>query len=158
MADLTPRAKIRKIKNIMKRTGLPKKDAGMFLKLMLSNERFKTFRGKAFAFKVAKKKGLSIDDAMKLITKRRMRRKEQTSLDNLTGASQNLGELETQALEEQFDDADGGFETQALEEQFDDFAGGDFIKKNQKMLIVVGIGVFLLFTKTGKGLIKKITG
>ena len=87
-----------------------------------------------------------------------MRRKEATSLDNLTGASQNLGELETQALEEQFDDADGGFETQALEEQFDDFAGGDFIKKNQKMLIVVGIGVFLLFTKTGKGLIKKITG
>ena len=42
-----------------------------------------------------------------MIMKRRKRRAEETSLDNLTGASQKVGELETQALEEQFDDADG---------------------------------------------------
>lgn len=156
--EITPRQKVRKIKRIMKRTGLDKKDASMFLKLMLTNERFTTFKGKAFAFKVAKKKGITIEDAMKLITKRRMKRAENNAMDNLTGgmgdASSTIGELENQSLENEFDD----FETQSLEEEFDDFAGQDFIKKNSKMLIVVGVGLFLLFTPMGKGLVKKITG
>ncbi len=154
--EITPQAKVRKIKKIMKRTGLGKNDANKFLELMLRNERFQTFKGKAFAFKLAKRKGITIDDAMKMIMKRRKQRAEETSLDNLTGASQKVGELETQALEEQFDDADGGFEMQSLEEQFDDFEGGGFIQKNRNLLIVVGIGILLLFTKQGKELIKKL--
>ena len=150
----------------MSRTGLDKKDAGMFLKLMLTNERFKTFKGKAWAFKLAKRKGLTIEDAMKLIMKRRKKRAENNAMDNLVGgmgdASSTIGDLETQSLEEEFEDMDGDYgdelETESLEEEFDDFDGKTFIKKNQKMLIVVGIGLFLLFTKTGKGLIKKISG
>ena len=142
----------------MKRTGLDKKDASMFLKLMLSNERFTTFKGKAHAFRVAKKKGITIEDAMKMIMMRRKKRQENNAMDNLTGgmgdASSTIGELESQSLENEFDD----FETQSLEEEFDDFAGKDFIKKNSKMLIVVGVGLFLIFTPMGKGLVKKITG
>ena len=89
---------------------------------------------------------------------RRKKRQENNAMDNLTGgmgdASSTIGELESQSLENEFDD----FETQSLEEEFDDFAGKDFIKKNSKMLIVVGVGLFLIFTPMGKGLVKKITG
>jgi hypothetical protein len=144
--EITGEQKVTKIKRIMKRTGLDKKDASMFLKLMLTNERFTTFKGKALAFKVAKNKGITIEDAMKMIMKRRKNRQQNNAMDNLTGgmgdASSTIGDLESLSLEE----------------EFDDFEGQDFVKKNSKMLIVVGIGLFLLFTPMGKGLIKKITG
>jgi len=168
--EITPRQKVMKIKRIMKRTGLDKKDASMFLKLMLTNERFTAFKGKALAFKIAKNKGVTIEDAMKMIMKRRKNRQQNNAMDNLIGgmgdASSTIGDLEslslenefddfeTQSLEEEFDD----FETQSLEEEFDDFAGKDYVNKNSKMLIVVGVALFLILTPMGKRLVKKITG
>ena len=156
--EITPRQKVMKIKRIMKRTGLDKKDASMFLKLMLTNERFTAFKGKALAFKIAKNKGVTIEDAMKMIMKRRKNRQQNNAMDNLTGgmgdASSTIGDLESLSLENEFDD----FETQSLEEEFDDFAGKDYVNKNSKMLIVVGVALFLILTPMGKRLVKKITG
>ena len=143
--EITPQQKTNKIKRIMKRTGFGKAEASRFLKLLLTNERFKGYKGKVWAFKMASKKGLSIDDAMKLITKRRKKREENNAMDNLTGGDGDASStIET-------------LETQSLENEYDDFDGKEFVTKN-KMYIIVGIGAFLLFTKMGKGLIKKITG
>tara|TARA_B100000963_G_scaffold334256_1_gene327301 strand:- start:999 stop:1430 length:432 start_codon:yes stop_codon:yes gene_type:complete len=139
---LTQQAKYRKVRRIMKKMGLSKKDALIFLHLMTTNENFRGFKGKKRAFLLAKKQGISIGDAMNEVAKRRAERKANNALDNLTGASQTIAELETQELEE----------------KFSDFDGGDFIKKNGKVLIVVGLTAFLLFTKMGKKIVKDMIG
>ena len=126
--EITAREKAIKIRRIMKRTKLSKKDASMFLNLLLTNKRFAKCKNKLSAFKLAKKDGITINDAMKLISKRRKARQENNAMDNL------------------------------IDSEYNNFDGKNFIKKNSKMLIIVGVGVFLLFTPMGKGLIKKITG
>lgn len=126
--EITAREKALKIRRIMKRTKLSKKDASMFLNLLLTNKRFAKCKNKLSAFKLAKKDGITINDAMKVITKRRKARQENNAMDNL------------------------------IDNEYNNFDGKNFIKKNSKMLIIVGVGVFLLFTPMGKGLIKKITG
>lgn len=126
--EITAREKALKIRRIMKRTKLSKKDASMFLNLLLTNKRFAKCKNKLSAFKLAKKDGITINDAIKLISKRRKARQENNAMDNL------------------------------IDSEYNNFDGKNFIKKNSKMLIIVGVGVFLLFTPMGKGLIKKITG
>lgn len=126
--EITAREKALKIRRIMKRTKLSKKDASMFLNLLLTNKRFAKCKNKLSAFKLAKKDGITINDAMKLISKRRKARQENNAMDNL------------------------------IDSEYNNFDGKNFIKKNSKMLIIVGVGVFLLFTPMGKGLITKITG
>lgn len=126
--EITAREKALKIRRIMKRTKLSKKDASMFLNLLLTNKRFAKCKNKLSAFKLAKKEGITINDAMKLISKRRKARQENNAMDNL------------------------------IDSEYNNFDGQNFIKRNSKTLIIVGVGVFLLFTPMGKGLIKKITG
>jgi hypothetical protein len=126
--EITAREKSLKIRRIMKRTKLSKKDASMFLNLLLTNKRFAKCKNKLSAFKLAKKEGMTINDAMNLISKRRKEKQENNAMDNL------------------------------IDNEYNHFDGKNFIKKNSKMLIIVGVGVFLLFTPMGKGLIKKITG
>lgn len=108
--EISEKSKVRRVKRIMKRTGLPKGDAMRFLELLHKNERFKAFKNKKWAFKLAKKRGLSIDEAMKHILKRKLDRAKDTSLNNLTGgegdASSTIGDLETQDLEERMSDSD----------------------------------------------------
>lgn len=139
---LTQQAKYRKVRQIMKKTGLSKKDALIFLHLMTTNENFRGFKGKKRAFLLAKKQGISIGEAMTAVAKRRAERKANNALDNLTGASQTIAELETQELEE----------------KFSDFDGGNFIKENGKILIVIGLTAFLLCTKMGKKIVKDMIG
>ena len=52
---LTQQAKYRKVRRIMKKMGLSKKDALIFLHLMTTNENFRGFKGKKRAFLLAKK-------------------------------------------------------------------------------------------------------
>lgn len=139
---LTQQAKHRKVRRIMKKLGLSKKDALIFLQLLSTNENFRGFKGKKRAFLLAKERGISIGEAMNAVAKRRAERQANNALDNLTGASQTIAELETQELEE----------------KFSDFDGGEFIKKNGKTLIVVGLTAFLLFTKMGKKIVKDMLG